>query len=155
VPTPTPQSTSRLHVADTHPSNGVPKLSGDIRHLIPKLGLRNYWYPAIEDRTVGHRKPVKVSLLGEEICLFRGAAGDGNDHAAGHAEMDDEHAAALEMDENVLGTPRDAQDAPALDLAAQPLGQRHPQIGAVECEGSDAPPVHVQREAAADGFDFR
>ncbi|HTG11868.1 MAG TPA: Rieske 2Fe-2S domain-containing protein, partial [Candidatus Eisenbacteria bacterium] len=74
MPTPTPQSTSRLHVADA--TNGVPRLSGDIRHLIPKLGLRNYWYPAIEDRTVGRRKPVKVSLLGEEICLFRGAAGE-------------------------------------------------------------------------------
>ena len=26
----------------------IPKLSGDIRPLIPKLGLRNYWYPAID-----------------------------------------------------------------------------------------------------------
>ena len=76
MPTPTSPSTSRLHVADAVPTNGVPRLSGDIRHLIPKLGLRNYWYPAIEDRTVGHRKPVKVSLLGEELCLFRGAAGE-------------------------------------------------------------------------------
>jgi len=55
---------------------GIPKLSGDIRHLIPTLGLRNYWYPAIEDRRVGQRKPIKVSLLGEEICLFRGAQGN-------------------------------------------------------------------------------
>src|SRR4029450_3401662 len=46
-----------------------------IRPLIPKLGLRNYWYPAIEDRKVGSRKPVKVALLGEEICLCRGATG--------------------------------------------------------------------------------
>jgi hypothetical protein len=28
----------------------VPRLSGDIRPLIPKLGLRNYWYPAVADR---------------------------------------------------------------------------------------------------------
>ena len=29
-------------------TNGtIPKLSGDIRPLIPKLGLRNYWYPAM------------------------------------------------------------------------------------------------------------
>ena len=28
------------------------------------------------DRAVGSRKPVKVAMLGEEICLFRGAAGD-------------------------------------------------------------------------------
>jgi Rieske 2Fe-2S protein len=64
----------------TTPTNGhatdvIPKLSGDIRPLIPKLGLRNYWYPAIADRKIGARKPVKVSLLGEEICLFRGATG--------------------------------------------------------------------------------
>ena len=25
----------------------IPKLSGDIRPLVPKLGLRNYWYPAV------------------------------------------------------------------------------------------------------------
>src|SRR5438552_1209976 len=53
----------------------IPKLHGDIRPLIPKLGLRNYWYPAVTDRDVGARKPLKVSLLGEEICLFRGATG--------------------------------------------------------------------------------
>jgi hypothetical protein len=76
----TSQPAPHLHVAPpehSRPGKGaVPKLSGDIRHLIPKLGLRNYWYPAIGDRAVGSRKPVKVSLLGEEICLFRGANGD-------------------------------------------------------------------------------
>jgi phenylpropionate dioxygenase-like ring-hydroxylating dioxygenase large terminal subunit len=54
----------------------MPKLSGDIRHLIPKLGLRNYWYPATEDRKVGWKKPLKVSMLGEDLCLFRGVTGD-------------------------------------------------------------------------------
>ena len=53
----------------------IPKLSGDSRPLIPKLGLRNYRYPAELDRKVGSRKPTKVSLLGEEICLFRGGTG--------------------------------------------------------------------------------
>ena len=77
MPTPILQSPSRLHVADAAPTtNGVPRLSGDIRPLIPKLGLRNYWYPAVEDRTVGRRKPGKVSVLGQELCLFRGAGGD-------------------------------------------------------------------------------
>src|SRR5438552_2722610 len=56
-------------------TGAIPKLSGDIRPLIPTLGLRNYWYPAIADTKVGARKPVKVSMLGEEICLFRGATG--------------------------------------------------------------------------------
>ena len=66
----------RSPAAPTAPVNGaIPKLSGDIRPLIPKLGLRNYWYPAVTDKKVGARKPVKVALLGEEICLFRGATG--------------------------------------------------------------------------------
>ena len=57
--------------------NGLaPKLSGDIRPQIPKLGLRNYWYPALNADRVGSRKPVKVSLLGEDVCFFRGAMGD-------------------------------------------------------------------------------
>ena len=57
--TPNPKSASRLHAADAHSVNGaVPKLTGDIRHLIPTLGLRNYWYPAITERKVGRRKPV-------------------------------------------------------------------------------------------------
>lgn len=57
-------------------AGAVPKLSGDVRPLIPKLGLRNYWYPAVNERKVGSRKPVKVQLLGEELCLFRGVQGD-------------------------------------------------------------------------------
>ena len=45
----------------TPSGNGaIPRLSGDIRPLIPKLGLRNYWYPAVADRNVGSRKPAKV-----------------------------------------------------------------------------------------------
>src|SRR5205823_3254983 len=46
-------------------NGAIPKLSGDIRPLIPVLGLRNYWYPAIAERRVGRRRPVKVSRLGE------------------------------------------------------------------------------------------
>ena len=56
-------------------NGAIPKLSGDIRPLIPALGLRNYWYPAIAERRVGRRRPVKVSMLGEELCLFRSADG--------------------------------------------------------------------------------
>ena len=49
----------------------VPKLTGDIRPLIPPLGLRNYWYPAITAAKVGTKHPVQVTLLGEDLCLFR------------------------------------------------------------------------------------
>ena len=73
------QRAPHLHVAGPEgprSANGaIPRLSGDIRQHIPKLGLRNYWYPALEARTVGARRPVKVSMLGEDICLFRGASG--------------------------------------------------------------------------------
>ncbi|MHB8576334.1 MAG: Rieske 2Fe-2S domain-containing protein [Dehalococcoidia bacterium] len=54
----------------------IPKLSGDIRHLIPKLGLRNYWYPALAASRVGNKKPVQVKMLGEEIAFFRGVKGN-------------------------------------------------------------------------------
>src|SRR5262249_33115268 len=78
VPTNTSQPTPRLHIASPErPASGaIPKLSGDIRALIPKLGLRNYWYPAIPQNKVSAGKPVKVSLMGEDLCLFRGASGD-------------------------------------------------------------------------------
>src|SRR5712692_3777920 len=47
----------------------------DLRLLIPKLGLREYWYPAIRDREVGWKKPVFLKILGEDLCLFRGQSG--------------------------------------------------------------------------------
>ena len=53
----------------------VPDLGGDIRPLIPKLGLRNYWYPAIAKRKIPSRRPIQVSILGEDLCLFKGEKG--------------------------------------------------------------------------------
>ena len=74
-----PLPKQRVQVAtavQTHAVNGaIPRLSGDIRPLVPKLGLRNYWYPAALAKRVGKRKPLQVTMLGEEICLFRGAKG--------------------------------------------------------------------------------
>src|SRR5258706_14838657 len=37
---------------------------------MPPLGFRNYWYPIVTARDVGHR-PKAVTLLGEQIVLFR------------------------------------------------------------------------------------
>src|SRR4030095_14295086 len=70
-----PMTTPTTMTTSTSVNGTIPKLSGEIRPLIPKPGLRNSWYPAIEDRKGGSRKPVKVALLGEEICQFRGATG--------------------------------------------------------------------------------
>jgi len=63
--------------ADLPPErNGdIPRLVGDIRHLVPKLGLREYWYPAVPASRVGKRKPVQVRMLGEDLCFFRGKKG--------------------------------------------------------------------------------
>ena len=40
----------------------------------PKLGFREYWYPGIEARKVRGR-PVSLKMLGEDLVLFRDAAG--------------------------------------------------------------------------------
>jgi phenylpropionate dioxygenase-like ring-hydroxylating dioxygenase large terminal subunit len=54
-----------------------------VHDLVPKLGYREYWYPAIHLRKlnrrsvpfVGRPKPVHVKLLGEDIVLFKGKGG--------------------------------------------------------------------------------
>ncbi len=48
----------------------------EMRDLVPVLGLREYWYPALRARDVGRRKPVGLKLLGEELAFFRGADGE-------------------------------------------------------------------------------
>jgi phenylpropionate dioxygenase-like ring-hydroxylating dioxygenase large terminal subunit len=40
----------------------------------PRMGFREYWYPAIKARKVGAKKPVRLKMLGEELVLFRGRA---------------------------------------------------------------------------------
>ncbi len=49
----------------------------DVRALIPKLGLREYWYPALEDNKVKN-KPVGMKMLGDDVVFFR----DSNDQVA-------------------------------------------------------------------------
>src|SRR5688572_8251064 len=48
----------------------------DRRSLIPPLGLREYWYPALPARAVGWRKPVGLRMLGEDLVFFRDTAGE-------------------------------------------------------------------------------
>ena len=40
----------------------------------PKLGFREYWYPAVWKKQVG-RRPVNVTMLGEELVFFKGKEG--------------------------------------------------------------------------------
>ncbi len=64
------------HETVAEETNGViPELRGDIRPLIPVMGLRNYWYPGIAKHKIPKRHPVQVKMLDEEVCFFRGAQG--------------------------------------------------------------------------------
>src|SRR5579862_3074572 len=47
----------------------------DDRALVPPLGLREYWYPALPEKKVG-RKPLFWTMLGDEIVFFRDKAGE-------------------------------------------------------------------------------
>ena len=42
---------------------------------VPKLGFREYWYPALWAKEVGKRKPKMVTLLGDDVVFFRGRDG--------------------------------------------------------------------------------
>lgn len=70
--------TSMLNVPlnGSHSENGAEKRPYDPRQLMPPLGLREYWYPAIEAKRVGWEKPELVTMLGEDVCLFRGKSGE-------------------------------------------------------------------------------
>jgi nitrite reductase/ring-hydroxylating ferredoxin subunit len=46
-------------------------LSSDIRRLIPPLGLKEYWYPALEASKV-RNKPVGLKICGVDLVFFRG-----------------------------------------------------------------------------------
>ena len=47
----------------------------EMRDRIPVLGLREYWYPAIDAAKV-RNKPIGIKIMGEDIVLFRGASGE-------------------------------------------------------------------------------
>ncbi len=41
----------------------------------PRLGFREYWYPGVEAKRVGKKKPARVTMLGDEIVFFRDKEG--------------------------------------------------------------------------------
>ncbi len=47
----------------------------DRRQLVPALGLREYWWPALPARKVSRKRPVYWKMLGEELCFFRDSEG--------------------------------------------------------------------------------
>jgi nitrite reductase/ring-hydroxylating ferredoxin subunit len=63
---------------DSPPQAAAPAAEAavDLRRLIPKRGLREYWYPALLDKEVWSRKPAFRKMLGEDLCFFRGQSGE-------------------------------------------------------------------------------
>lgn len=51
-------------------------LESDLRRGVPRLGLREYWYPMIPARRVRAGRPLFWKMLGDEIVLFRDAQGE-------------------------------------------------------------------------------
>jgi len=62
-------------LSNGHASAAPPRAAVDIRALIPKAGLREYWYPALRDRDVGSKKPLFLKIVGQDLCAFRGKSG--------------------------------------------------------------------------------
>ncbi len=72
----------------------------------------------------------------------------------GHAEMQQQEAAVVEFDQDVLAAPGQRADARAVEPFGEIGRERPAQIGTPQLGANDPPPGHAQREAAADGFDF-
>jgi nitrite reductase/ring-hydroxylating ferredoxin subunit len=47
----------------------------DRRELIPEMGLREYWYPALAQKEV-RTKPIGLRICGEDLVFFKGANGN-------------------------------------------------------------------------------
>jgi phenylpropionate dioxygenase-like ring-hydroxylating dioxygenase large terminal subunit len=62
-------------MGDAEDSQALPFGFNDLRDRIPVLGLKEYWYPALQEKRVGWKKPVFLKMLGEDLCLFRGKSG--------------------------------------------------------------------------------
>ena len=70
---------------DTSPGVAGTPQPVDLRRLIPELGLREFWYPALRDKDV-RKKPVYRKLLGDDVCFFRGKSGQVAGSRAGRCQ---------------------------------------------------------------------
>lgn len=58
------------------PSFSQPTSPDDRRSLVPALGLREYWYPALPAKDISSKKPVGLRLLGEDLVFFKDKIGE-------------------------------------------------------------------------------
>lgn len=84
----TSQQTNGHQTNDTNGTNGINGTNGangaanlskyipkgasgiGVHDVVPELGYREYWYPAVEQKLIG-RQPVALTLLGDQIVFFR------------------------------------------------------------------------------------
>jgi len=69
--------TQRSATVRTREGREIPRGASQVGvfDLVPKLGYREYWYPAIHDRLV-KRKPISIKMLGEDPVFFRDEHGN-------------------------------------------------------------------------------
>src|SRR5205807_1143639 len=72
TPTPAPPTPSE-DLATDPPADKRVRLG--LRDRIPRMGLREYWYPVVADAKVPRRKPVRRTVVGDDLVLFRGTDG--------------------------------------------------------------------------------
>ncbi len=67
---------ARGYQGDATPPFEQPTNPDDRRSLVPALGLREYWYPAVPSKDVSSKKPVGLKLLGDDLVLFKDKNGE-------------------------------------------------------------------------------
>lgn len=65
----------RIEDLAAQPESDGLRAANDRRSLIPPLGLREYWYPALPAHRVG-KKPLFWTMLDDEMVLFRDKQGE-------------------------------------------------------------------------------
>jgi len=86
-------------------------------------------------------------------AIFVGT-GAAEDHAAGHTKMCEQHAAALDMKEQVLGASPDAFDAAPFKPRGETGRQGKAQIGAIQDHADDALAGDLRGQTPRDRLDL-
>ena len=95
-----------------------------------------------------------AAMLVVELARASSVAPFGDQEAAGHAEMHDEHLAGREVGEEVFGPAAERRDRLALEALREALREGEAQVRPALLDLVDAGADHGGLEAAADGFDF-
>ena len=88
------------------------------------------------------------------VRLRPAISASGGGDPARHAEMQQQHAAVVELDQDVLAAPAELADAGAVEPLGEIGGNGRRRSGRRNSARDDAAAAHAQREAAADGLDF-